>query len=457
MKRISSCLLAAMLICVFVLTACAPAAATETPAATAAPAATEAPSATEAPATTEAATDSAPVTLEFWAYASMVQSGFGEYMKAQIAEFEASHPNVTVNLTGKNDDDLLAGLVTSAASGTMPDVFIDSTGNGGALLAAGAVGNIYDRWTAMPQDFRDQFYPANVAMVTPQEGVMYAVPYTGYGNLMYRNLTVLRAAGIDPSQPVTTWDEWLAQMKKIKDAGYTAIPNMATTWFGFGSIYSGIATQAEWGIDFANNTTLINPDAWAKTAEFLIEAKPYTSELPALDQGMTDQFIANQLAYYFCGAWCDPTFQDAKKSSGLDYDWALIPGATADEHGGCSGYEIMSINTKGPNADLAWEFLTFMVGKESMTKMAEAVGQFNANKAAMEASAADSPLIAITMKAADGAIYNTPPFFIEPYPTNYISTMQDNMTSIYEGQMTPEEGAAKLIQDLNAVVAERNQ
>jgi ABC-type glycerol-3-phosphate transport system substrate-binding protein len=121
MKKLNYCVLSVLLICTFVLTACAPAASTQ-PAATEAPAVnTQAPStttgsteaATEAPAATQSTSNSEPVTLEFWAYASMVQSGFGDYMKAEISEFESTHPNVKVNLTGKNDDDLLAGLVTS--------------------------------------------------------------------------------------------------------------------------------------------------------------------------------------------------------------------------------------------------------------------------------------------------------------------------------------------------------
>ena len=116
---------------------------------------------------------------------------------------------------------------------------------------------------------------------------------------------------------------------------------------------------------------------------------------------------------------------------------------------------MISINTKGEHADLAWEFLTFMVDKPSMLKMAQAVGQFNSNEAAM--AEVTDPLVEITVQAVQDAIYNTPPFFIEPYPANYISVLQDNMTSIYEGLMTPEVGAQQLLTDLNTVIADRNK
>lgn len=439
MKTISFRMMVVLLLCAFVLAACAPVA-------------NQTSTATQAPASGK------PVTLEFWEYASMATSGFGVYTKAMIAEFESSHPNVTINVAGKNDDDLLAGLITSAASGTLPDVFVQSTASSGELLAAGAVSNIYDRWMAMPESYRSQFLDENIAMVTPESGVMYAVPYTGYGTIIYRNLTVLRNSGIDPSVTVTTMDDWLKDFKKISDAGFNALPDGSPFWYGIVSIYAGIADnpRAEWGIDFKNNKTLINEDAYAKTAEFLIKAKPYTSKLEWDNQASTDQFIANQLAYYPDGAWMDPTFQDAKKNSGLDYDYALLPGVTADKHGGCSGYEMITINTKGPNADLAWEFLTFMTSKEAMTKMALDLGQLNANNAAMTA-ASTNPLIAISQIAAKGQPFNSPPFFIEPYPAGYISTMQDNMVAIYNGEMTPADGAKKLITDLNLIIANRNK
>ena len=442
MKKIAFRTIVGLLLMASIATACAP----KSPA----------PAATSQPATTEVSVETSaeePVTLEFWTYADIAQGAGLEYLNRMIAKFQETHPNVKVNITGKGDDDLLASLVTAAASGTMPDVFEQSTRSGADLRKAGAVTNIYDRWMAMPEEYRSQFNPDLLKLVTPEPGVMYAIPHTGYGNLMYRNLTVLKAAGIDPNEKVDTWDKWLEQMKKIGDVGYKAVPNMATDWFGYGSIYGGIGTREEWGIDFANNKTLVNPDKWAKTAEFLIAAKPYTTDLPVLDQGVTDLFIANQLAFYFCGSWCDPTFVAAKETSGLEYDWALIPGATPERHGGVSGYELISMNTKSAHADLAWEFLTFMTGYDAMYALGQDLGRFNANAKAM--AAVDNPLIAITVEAADGAVYNAAPFFVEPYPTDYYPVMSANMTDIYEGKMTPEEGAQKLIADVNEVIANR--
>ncbi|TIT43464.1 MAG: extracellular solute-binding protein, partial [Mesorhizobium sp.] len=66
-----------------------------------------------------------PVTLEYWVYSDFAQ---GEALKLQqtfIEEFRKTRPNVTINISGKGDDDLTTGQVTGAASGNLPDVFMN--------------------------------------------------------------------------------------------------------------------------------------------------------------------------------------------------------------------------------------------------------------------------------------------------------------------------------------------
>ena len=84
--------------------------------------------------------------------------------------------------------------------------------------------NVYDNWMAEPEAFRSQFNPQMIAEMTPEANAMWGVPYTGYATFLYRNLKVSKAAGIDPNEPIETWDQWLEQMKKINDAGYIAFP-----------------------------------------------------------------------------------------------------------------------------------------------------------------------------------------------------------------------------------------
>jgi multiple sugar transport system substrate-binding protein len=311
----------------------------------------------------------------------------------------------------------------------------------------------------MPDSFKSQFTPATIASVTPAPNTMYALPFTGYGYVLYRNLTVLKKSGIDPTVKVTTLDQWLAQMKQIHDAGFLAVPNFTLDIRAVRIMYNSFTPDplTQWGIDFTNNKALINPDAWTAEGDFLLKVKPYASEASFGDQSITDLFTSNKLAFQIGGPWVDPTFEAAKTASGLDYDYTVIPGVTADRVSDVNGGEYISINTKGPHADLAWQLATFMDDAAQIGPSAETTGQTNQNSAAM--AKVTNPLVKVVFQGLSQGpvLFDSPPFFVEPYPDNYEQTIVNNMNGIYTGKTTSADGAAQLIPALNTLIANRNK
>ncbi|HCS38320.1 MAG TPA: sugar ABC transporter substrate-binding protein [Anaerolineaceae bacterium] len=443
MKKSIQVLISIIILGALLLSACAPQALAPEVAATEA-------SAPEA-AATEAPADGKPVTLEFWTFSDYASDAGGDMMKTFISEFEAAHPGVTINITGKGGDELNTGIVTSAASGTIPDIYMGTTSQGALFTGINAMANVYDSWMAMPEDYRSQFDPNMISEVTPVDGEMYAMPFTGYATFLYRNLTVLEAAGIDPATPINTWDEWLAQQKQIKEAGFLAMGSFYNDWWDFTNIYSGAATSEEWGIDFDAKTTKINPEKYIQTVKFLEAAKEYGTENGDQDQATTDLFLSNQLAFIVTGPWMDPTFKAAAESNGLIYDYILTPGATADNKGGVRGTEFVTISPATANADLAWEFVTYICDEPQLVRWSEALGRFNGNQKAM--AQVDNSLLKITIDAAASSLLERPPHFTTAYPGNYYQALQDNLAQITTGVFTPEDGAADLITQLNATIA----
>ena len=211
----------------------------------------------------------------------------------------------------------------------------------------------------------------------------------------------------------------------------------------------------QWGIDFTNNKSLIDPNAFIATAKWLQSIKPYASEATFGDQSITDLFTSNKLAFQIGGPWVDPTFE-AAKANGLDYDYTFIPGVSADRVSDVNGGEYISINTKGPNADLAWQLLTWLTSEQNEWTMAQSTGQTNQNATAM--SLVTNPLVKVVYEGLYNkgpVLFNSPPFFVEPYPDNYEQTIVNSMNAIYEGKTTPEAGTAQLITTLNGLITNR--
>ena len=96
-------------------------------------------------------------------------------------------------MTGKGGDDLNTGIVSSATSNTVPDIYMGTTSQGALFTKVNALANVYDKWMAMPEAYRAQFNPDMIAEVSPKANEMWGMPFTGYATFLYRNLTVLQS------------------------------------------------------------------------------------------------------------------------------------------------------------------------------------------------------------------------------------------------------------------------
>jgi multiple sugar transport system substrate-binding protein len=393
-------------------------------------------------------------TLEYWVYSDFAQGDALALQQEFIREFTAKHPGVKIEIIGKGDADLTAGQIAGAASGNVPDVFMNGIGTGAQLVEVGALANVYDKWMAMPEDYRNQFNKSAIANCTPEAQKMYCLPYTGYGSLMFRNLTVLEKAGIDPSAPPATWDEWLGQMKKIKEAGMFAIPDQALVFNSIAEMYAISGDVSTWGIDWDNRKTRIDPAVMAKVLQKFVDMAPLNSGTSRNDQATKDLFVTDQLAFHTVGPWVNPTYLEAAKNGKLKYDFVLIPGDTPDKRGGIQNYEIVGV-APGENFDIAWEFASYVTAKEQMARWAKLLSRYNSNAAAMaDPEVAALPLIAKSVESVGYAMDVMPPYLVKAAPSCYSSTVVDFVSATADGEYSPEEGAKEMVAELNDCLAE---
>jgi multiple sugar transport system substrate-binding protein len=394
-----------------------------------------------------------PVTLQYWVYSDFAQGDALKLQQQFIAEFEAAHPGVKIAISGKGDDDLTTGEVTGAASGNLPDVFMNGLAFGAQLVQAGALDNIYSKWMAMPQTFREQFDNDAIASCMPKPDTMYCLPYTGFNELLFRNLTVLKAAGIDTSVPPKDWADWFDQMKKVKAAGKFAMPDQTQVFNSVASTYSIVGPHEDWGVDFAAKKTAIKPATYAKALQLFVDMKPLNSGTSRNDQATKDLFITNQLAFHVIGPWVDPTYRQAAQDSGLKYDFVLVPSAKPGEHAGIKSYEILGV-APGKNAEIAWQFAAYVAEQKQMSRWAKLLSRYNANAAAMaDPEVAKLPLIARSVEAVKYGLDVQPPYFVGAYPNCYNQIVTDNAAAVADGNATPDEGAATLVKELDDCIA----
>ena len=173
--------------------------------------------------------------------------------KAVIEAFQAANPNIKVTHEtrpgGSEGDNLVK---TRLATGEMSDVFIY---NNGSLLQA-----IKPEQNLTPLD--DQAWAGQLdelfaASSKGSDGKLYGGPWgTAFGGGVLYNIPVYQKLGLEVP---TTWDEFMANNKKIKEAGGVAPVEQtyAETWtsqlFVLGDYYNVEAAVPNFAADYTAN------------------------------------------------------------------------------------------------------------------------------------------------------------------------------------------------------------
>lgn len=204
-------LLSTLAVILLLLAACS------SPAPTAAPEAGEEPTTAaeeDAPAAEEEApADQEAQSIEFW-----IPSGAGrdDAVAAVVEAFEAEYPNISVEVNAITFNEFLNSMQVAYAGDSPPDV---------ALTNGVAIQNLAYNGALMPIDdiFSEEdladFMPDLIDMVT-LDGQMYGAPWAQSGNVMYYNVDMFEAAGIEPPSTLEetwTWPEFVENVNAVRE------------------------------------------------------------------------------------------------------------------------------------------------------------------------------------------------------------------------------------------------
>jgi multiple sugar transport system substrate-binding protein len=151
-------------------------------------------------------------------------------------------------------------------------------------------------------------------------GKIYGVAADPGVNILVWNKALVKKAGLDPDKAPATWDELLANAKKVHDAGLNAGGVYGGANFG-GYLRFGALMKLAGG-DFVDGkgAPVINSDANVKAFEFLREINKYNQAgiLSANEEGtFFGAFDKSQIAYKVDGPWAISGCKDNKIDCGI--------------------------------------------------------------------------------------------------------------------------------------------
>ena len=384
-------------------------------------------------------------TVTFWAFSDWTTGTQGDELKRQIAAFEKANPDITVNLEGKGSTDIIAGLI---ANGSAPGIDIVSTQyRASSIVQAHALADLTPEWEASDPAFKAQFTPAFIDLLK-KDGKLLGIPYTTTASVLYRNLDVLKKAGVDTSKAPADWAEWLQQMKQVKDSGNFAMANQMIDWFHGLNFYGGVPGAT---FELKNGQSTLDKTAMTKALTFLKSTEPYLAPVNGFDQGEIDLFTTNQLAFVVSGAWTYPTMEAAHKAQGLNYDAVPVPGMTAGKSGGVYDGEFFGIPASSEHKAEAWKLLQFLSDAPNAAAFSVVAGRFIANDVALKDPALQAvPFIQQQAQVIKSAINDAP--FLENVPADAPGAFAAGLSDLKQGTSSPEQAAATIVDQYNAAL-----
>ena len=395
------------------------------------------------------------------------EDGNSQNFKDAVAAWEESTGNTVNDASATSDEAFKARVEMDFQTGADPDVlFFFNGADANSFIEAGKVvpiDTIREVYPDYASNMNDDLITASVV-----DGVKYAVPVNGFWEAMFVNTEVLEAAGVEVPGADYTWDAFLEDCQKIKDAGYApiaaALGNIPHYWWEFAIFNNGNV------IDHLNIPASVDEaGAWVAGMEdikALYEAGYFPENtLSATDDETFAAFMDGKAAFLIDGSWkvggivgacqSDPDDASTLDTEKLDkFTVTYVPGKgerkATDLIGGLSmGYYISTAAWEDEEKrDAAVSFVEYMTSDEMVPKFAQHTA--SALKAAPEVDeSAFNPLQVKSMEMMSGVTSLTGAVQDLFNGECRVPTF-DGMPQIVTGEVSAEDAVAEGLEIYNA-------
>lgn len=400
-----------------------------------------------------------PVTLDvFYAFPS-----FAKFYDQLAEEFTAANPDIRINFRAPAStyDEGHQTMLRQAVTNELPDVNFSGMHLLHELVHTLAqrdqIIDIEDFIAAEPEGWVEENYAESILDLGRVDGVQYGLTFNASMPIMYFNADLVREAGGDPDDMPTDWPGVIALAADINALEGDAV----------GISYSVNDWPDEWlwdGMILQDGGHLTRGDKVAFGDESGLRAVTYFRQfvteggMPVIDTDQARQsFVAGQIGMTFDTPARLRLITDMSGGR-FDLRTALFPIDNKEEGGLPTGGNVAVITASTPEKQqAAWEFLKFMTSPEAQTVVVESTGYLPTNKRATgpeylaDHYAADANNRTI-LEQVDRAM--PWPSYSKGNMVRIWRTQRDIIGTLMQGDLTPEEGLERLVNETQALMVE---
>ena len=312
------------------------------------------------------------ITLKFW---NGLTGGDKATVDKLVAEFNASHKDITVTSDPMPWDVFYQKLLTSVSSGSGPDFVAMDAGQIPKFAHSGVLQPVDDFYGTKQVD-PSVLVPAAV-QASVFEGKNYGVPLETAPLMLFWNKTLFKKAGLDPDVPPATWAQFEQDAAKLtQDANHDGKPEQyaialadhetipmypVLIWQGGGGVVSQDGKKA----------TLDDPATIAAVTHWVNLVRDKKISPIGLGGADADKLFQTQkAAMEIVGPWTTTTFAQA----GVDYG-VTMPFAGTKARATSAGVTSLALtSTNAATKKAAYTFFSFWNSKSSQIALAKGTG-----------------------------------------------------------------------------------
>ena len=291
-----------------------------------------------------------------------------EYLSIErmVQEFEAAHPNISIELQYVNSDNALQKATVALQGNEQPDISYQYGTNMPQLATSPKLVDLTERVTSGDYNWED-FFEGERAVATV-EGRVLGVPALVDNLAVVYSKDLLTAAGVPEPANDWTWDDLRAAAQAVTDPANKVFGLVFPADASETMVWQYIAMLWAAGGDILNedNTEAIfNSPEGVRALQTLVDINDdgsmYLDYQP--DSGKYSQlFNAGKIGMVITGPWDLGGFPD------VNYGVVFMPSFdTGGSHETIAGPDNWVIFDNGPErVDAAWEFVSFMTSPEQV-------------------------------------------------------------------------------------------
>ena len=383
-----------------------------------------------------------PVTIDWW-HIQNNDPGLSLWEDV-AAEFEAEHPNVTIDITVYENEAFKTAIEPRLQAGDPPDLF--QSWGGGELaeqVDAGLVKDVTDDVDGWIDDLNQ-----GAVGLYQVDDAQYGIPFDlGMVGFWY-NTDLFAQAGID--EPPATWDELLEDVQTLKDEDITPIAiGMGDKWPGmFWWAYLGLRNGGVDAFPAPGDEAEFDSEPFVEAGEqleALIEMEPFQDGYQAAvwdgAGGQAATMATGGAAMMLMGQWAPGTMNaNSPDGNGLgdSLGWFPFPevdGGDGDPTDGFGGGNGFAVGADAPPE--AIEFLEYISTRDVADRWGESNSGILPVVVGSEGSTTDPNLTSVLDARAEADAVQL--YLDQAYDPAFGETINDAVEQLFAGRASPED------------------